>query len=870
MTGIAKTLNTKKVAALLAAFLTIFAMLSVGMTPAYAAAGADIGGTVTESIGGKPIGGVTVTITSATGGSGVTATTTTASPTGTYTFVTPDSQSDWVITFTKTGYTTQTITAVNNATAQTKNAALVTSATAATVSGVVSSINASGVTTVLNGASVTAFADKNSANTWYTTTNASGAYTLSLPAGTYTLRFAYSGTVEQYLGNVSTLAAATNFDLAAGGTTTKNANLTLLGTISGTTNPVATDVTVYKSTGEEVDSDTSDGSGVYSFTSLEPGSYYLKFSKANYVTEWWNDKASFGSATAVTVTSGGTTGSISPTLDANGALTAVVSTSVTATVSGTATEGLTLTASNSAWGTSGAESNYQWFTASTAACNAGQSDIAGAIKSTYVVQAADATKYVCVKITGTKIGFLPSTTITSASGPLATHAFTTTPTPTITGEPTVGQVLTAVPGTWAPTQDRFDYQWYHGGTAIAGATNSTHTVTTASVGYSITVAVTAVKNLYPSTTRTSAGTLLIGNAMSVTPTPTISGTAAVGRTLTAVVGAWTPSNVTFTYQWKRNSTAITGATSSTYTLVAADFNNYISVDVTASLATYTSVTKASATTSAVLDKLTAAPVPTITGNTTVGSVLTVNPGTWAPAPVTLTYQWFRNSVAIPGATATTYTLTTADDLTVITIKVTGTKSGYGDETTTSAALQVGQQFVKSATPTIRGNNWVGQTLSSSIGTWDSGVAFTYQWLRNGVAIAGATGLTYKLTTADVGARITFSTTGTKVGFITKTLTSAQTATILNGRPFTKAATPVITGSLNVGKTLGVNRGFWSPTPTKVTYQWLRNLVPIPGATKSTYKLTAADKGTSIRITITVTRSGYATTSKTSRPSALIK
>jgi hypothetical protein len=272
----------------------------------------------------------------------------------------------------------------------------------------------------------------------------------------------------------------------------------------------------------------------------------------------------------------------------------------------------------------------------------------------------------------------------------------------------------------------------------------------------------------------------------------------------------------------------------------------------------------------VLDKLTAAPVPNITGNTTVGSVLTVNPGTWAPAPVTLTYQWFRNSVAIPGATATTYTLTTADDLTAITIKVTGTKSGYGDETTTSAAFQVGLQFTYHNAPTIKGNNWVGQTLTATMGRWDTGAALTHQWYRDGVAIAGATAHTYKLTTADVGHKITVSTTGSKTGYVPKTSTSLPTATILNGRPFTKAATPVITGSLNVGKTLGVNRGFWSPTPTKVTYQWLRNLVPIPGATKSTYKLTAADKGTSIRITITVTRSGYATTSKTSRPSALIK
>jgi hypothetical protein len=358
--------------------------------------------------------------------------------------------------------------------------------------------------------------------------------------------------------------------------------------------------------------------------------------------------------------------------------------------------------------------------------------------------------------------------------------------------------------------------------------------------------------------------------MTVTPTPTITGTAVVGNTLTAVTGAWTPSSVTFTYQWKRGGTAISGATSSSYTLVAADLNYSISVTVVAAATGYTSTTVTSAGTAAVLDKLTATPTPLITGNTTVGSVLTVNPGTWTPATVTLSYQWYRNSVAIAGATATTYTLVAADDLTLITVKVTGSKSGYGDVTTTSATFQVGQQFVKTPTPTIKGNNWVGQTLTATIGTWDTGAVLTHQWLRNGVAIAGATGHSYKLVTADIGAKITFSTTGTKAGFVTKTQTSTATAAILNGKPFTKAATPVITGSLKVGKTLGTNNGYWSPSPTKVTYQWLRNLAPIAGATKSTYKLTAADLGTSIRVKITVTRSGYATTSKTSRPSALIK
>lgn len=44
----------------------------------------------------------------------------------------------------------------------------------------------------------------------------------------------------------------------------------------------------------------------------------------------------------------------------------------------------------------------------------------------------------------------------------------------------------------------------------------------------------------------------------------------------------------------------------------------------------------------------------------VGTVLTVIPGTWAGAPTSRTYIWTRDGTTIAGATATTYTLVSAD------------------------------------------------------------------------------------------------------------------------------------------------------------------------------------------------------------------
>lgn len=62
-----------------------------------------------------------------------------------------------------------------------------------------------------------------------------------------------------------------------------------------------------------------------------------------------------------------------------------------------------------------------------------------------------------------------------------------------------------------------------------------------------------------------------------------------------------------------------------------------------------------------------------TGTPTVGSTLTVVPGAWSgAASITLTYQWFRNGVAIPGATASTYVLAPADANNTVTVQETAT------------------------------------------------------------------------------------------------------------------------------------------------------------------------------------------------------
>lgn len=78
-------------------------------------------------------------------------------------------------------------------------------------------------------------------------------------------------------------------------------------------------------------------------------------------------------------------------------------------------------------------------------------------------------------------------------------------------------------------------------------------------------------------------------------------------------------------------------------------------------------------------------LPTISGATTVGQVLTCAPGTWSPAAASYTYQWYRSDVAISGAGANTYTLVAADQGKRLYCRVTGVHATLGGSSPVSTA-----------------------------------------------------------------------------------------------------------------------------------------------------------------------------------------
>jgi len=461
--------------------------------------------------------------------------------------------------------------------------------------------------------------------------------------------------------------------------------------------------------------------------------------------------------------------------------------------------------------------------------------------------------------------------------------------PSISGTTTVGQVLTSSTGTWtgspAPT---FAYQWRRCDAAgsncadISGAAASTYTLVVADVGSTLRVIVTGT-NGSGNASGTSTQTAVIASAPLNTVIPTITGTTTVGQTLTADAGTWTGTPTpTFTYQWRRcdaagNSCAdIVSATTSTYVLAVADIGATLRVAVTGT----NSVGNATAvsTQTAIVATAPAAPanttLPTISGTAQVGQSLTASPGTWTgfPAP-TFTYQWRscdsagNNCADIAGATASTYTLVSGDATHTIRVVVTGTNGSGNATATASQTAVVAEAPANTLLPTISGTAEAGQLLTANTGTWTGTPApsFTYQWRRcdtSGAScadIVGATGSTYSLAVADIGATIRVVVTGTNTAG-NAAATSTQTTTVAPA-PVAPSNTvlPTISGTAVVGQTLTANAGTWSanPAPT-LTHQWQRcdaagsNCADISGATATTYVLASGDAGATIRVTETGT------------------
>jgi hypothetical protein len=355
--------------------------------------------------------------------------------------------------------------------------------------------------------------------------------------------------------------------------------------------------------------------------------------------------------------------------------------------------------------------------------------------------------------------------------PMRTSALTTflntrnpeAPALSMNGPSSIGSTLVAEASTWDYTST-LSYQWLRNGQPISNATGTSYLTTIADANTLISVRVRASKTSRTPATSTSIAVLVNNPPLA---SASIAGQPRVG--VPVVGGPLADSTATVTYKWFLNGSAISGATGSTYTPLPEDHNKSISLLATVTQAGYP-VAISSSQTKIIQGGVIPKPAVTVLGSTRTGETLSAQVA--ISSPITASYQWLRNGKAISGGNKSSYTLASADYKTSVAVRVTLNRVGFDNATTTSTGVRVGLgELVKTPEPIISGTPRVNSTIKVRIGSWDSGVKLSYQWLRDGANIPRATGTSYRLTTADRRAEITLRVRASKTGFETVTIDS---------------------------------------------------------------------------------------------------
>jgi CSLREA domain-containing protein len=398
--------------------------------------------------------------------------------------------------------------------------------------------------------------------------------------------------------------------------------------------------------------------------------------------------------------------------------------------------------------------------------------------------------------------------------------------PAIITQPVTQTVCVGAPASFSVTASGIGpltYQWRKDGVNINGATSSAFNIaaTTATDAGSYDVVVSTACG--PAMT-SNAATLTV-NAPPAVVTQPVSLTSCEGQAATFAVSA---TGTGLSYQWRKNGNNIAGATGSSYTIAAVTANDAGSYDVVVSgTCSPAAISTAATLTVNSPPAITAQPVSLTEceGQSATFSVGATGAG--------LTYQWRKNGEPIPGATGSSHTIAavSVSDAGAYDVIVSGTCSPA--VTSASATLAVNTPPAITAQP-------LSLTLCEGQGATfhvtATGTALTYQWRKNGIAIAGATASSYAIEAASASEAGTYDVVVS--GACSPPATSAA-ATLTVNTPTTIASQPsdqmVCPGT---AASFTVTASGTGP----FTYQWRKHGSNINGANASTYSLPAAAAG----------------------------
>lgn len=266
--------------------------------------------------------------------------------------------------------------------------------------------------------------------------------------------------------------------------------------------------------------------------------------------------------------------------------------------------------------------------------------------------------------------------------------------------------------------------------------------------------------------------------------------------------------------------------------------------------------------------------PAISGRAEQGRTLTSSTGTWTGTqPIAFAFQWVRcgadggrpdggDCTIVSGATSPRYRLGRADVDFRMRVRVTATNA-QGSQTVASnpTDVVVGPPE-NTALPTVRGTMLSGSVVTVDPGSWTGrgSMSFSYRWLRCNAQggecqFIGATGRTYRLTSADVNHRMRVNVTARNaVGSLT--VLSAESPIVTE--PLPAGAMRLPNGEISIPATsvprdqrLIVSQVVFSPNPVRSA----RQLIAVRVRVKDTRGYVVREALVFVRSTPRVTSGG---------------
>jgi hypothetical protein len=482
---------------------------------------------------------------------------------------------------------------------------------------------------------------------------------------------------------------------------------------------------------------------------------------------------------------------------------------------------------------------YQWFS-NTTASNTGGNSLGtgnGANTFSYTPQATVAgTLYYYCLVSGS------CGSVTSA----VSGAFVTNPVTSITAQSTAAQTAcintSFTPITVTAAGAGLTYQWYSNTSASTsgetsllsanGATTNSYTPQSATVG-TLYYYCKINGSCGSEATSTVSGAFITNPIAAITSQSTVAQSVCINGSYTAISVSATGSGMT--YQWHKNTSAITSGGTNLGTNDGANSFSYIPRATIAGTLYYYCIVHGDCgtdVTSAISGAFVTKPVTAITSQSTAAHTQCIN-GTFTPMSVTadgasLTYQWFSNTLpSTSGGTsllsangATTSSYTPQADAVGTLYYYCNVHGSCGTDITSSVSGAFTVNPMPSAAGTITGTASVCQGAEAVVYSVAAITnATTYTWAYSGTG-ATITGTTNSIT-------ISFAANATSGNLTVKGTNACGDGTVSSGYGITLKTLPSISSQSTATQTSCIAGSFTAITITAtgtgpLTYQWYSN------------------------------------------------